>query len=283
VTSSLIDVSVESPHMRLLFLGDIVGSPGLSLVRRAVPLVRASEKLDLVIVNAENTANGAGITPGQYRQLRSSGVDAITLGDHIYKKFDIADILAAPLEPIVKPANFPFVAPGKDHCIVSAQNQSRVAVISLLGRTFMKPVDCPFSAADRVLASLPPDAKIIVVDIHAEATADKYLMAHYLNGRVTAVLGTHTHVPTADEQLLSGGTAFHCDVGMCGAYDGILGRRTDRVLPTVISFTPHPFDVATGDVRLAGAIVDVDETTGKAKAIRRVMWREAEFPTEEGR
>jgi calcineurin-like phosphoesterase len=141
----------------------------------------------------------------------------------------------------------------------------------------MKAVDCPFTAVDRVLRTLPAEVKIIIVDMHAEATADKYLMAYHLNGRVTAVLGTHTHVPTADERILSLGTAFQCDVGMCGAYDGILGRRVDRVLPTTINFVPHPFDVATGDLRLAGAIVDADEVTGKAISIRRVMWREDEL------
>lgn len=262
--------------MRLLFLGDIVGPPGLTLVKRAVPQLRSRERLDLVIANGENIANGAGITPGQYRQLRASGVDAVTLGDHIYKKFDIADILVVPNEPVVKPANFPAVAPGKDHCIVVAANQTQVAVVSLLGRTYMKPVDCPFAAIDRVLGLLPPDVKVIVVDIHAEATADKYLLAHHLKGRVSAVLGTHTHVPTADEQILNG-TAFQSDVGMCGPYDGILGRRVDRVLPTAITFTPLPFDVASGDVRLAGSIVEVDDKTGTALAIRRVMWRESEF------
>lgn len=262
--------------MRLLFLGDIVGSPGLSLVRRAVPRLRTSEQLDLVIANAENIANGAGLTPSQYRQLRASGIDGITLGDHIYKKFEIEEILTIATEPIVKPANFPSQAPGRDHCIVAAATGSRVAVISLQGRTYMKPVDCPFAAVDRVLAQLPPEVKIVVVDIHAEATADKYLMLHHLKGRVSAVLGTHTHVATADEQILAG-TAFQCDVGMCGPYDGILGRRVDRVLPTAISSVPHSFDVATGDVRLAGAIVEVDEGTGKATSIRRSMWKEAEF------
>jgi hypothetical protein len=260
--------------MRLLFLGDIVGSQGLALVRRAVPMLRAAERLDLVIANAENAAGGAGITPGQYRQLRASGIDAVTLGDHVYKKFDIADILANPTEPAVKPANFPPIAPGKDHAIVTAADGTRVAVVSLLGRTYMKAVDCPFTAIDRVLATLPQDVKVIVVDMHAEATADKYLMAHHLNGRATAVLGTHTHVATADERVMSGGTAFQCDLGMCGPHDGILGRRVDRVLATAISFVPHPFDVSDGDVRLAGAIVDCDATTGKATEIRRVMWSE---------
>ncbi|HEY7175742.1 MAG TPA: YmdB family metallophosphoesterase, partial [Micromonosporaceae bacterium] len=168
------------------------------------------------------------------------------------------------------------IAPGKDHVIVTAADGTRVAVVSLLGRTYMKAVDCPFAAIDRVLAALPRDVKVIVVDVHAEATADKYLLAHHLNGRVTAVLGTHTHVATADEQVMSGGTAFQCDVGMCGPHDGILGRRVDRVLATAVSFVPHTFDVSSGDVRLAGAIVECDAATGKASAIRRFSYREVD-------
>jgi metallophosphoesterase (TIGR00282 family) len=172
---------------------------------------------------------------------------------------------------------FPPSAPGRDHPVVTAADGTRVAVVSLLGRTYMKPVDCPFAAADRVLDALGGKADVIIVDVHAEATADKYLLAHHLKGRVAAVLGTHTHVPTADEQILPGGTAFVCDVGMTGPYDSILGRRIDRVLSTAVTFIPTAFDVATDDVRLAGAIVDVDRATGKATAIRRVMWREDEL------
>ena len=262
--------------MRLLFLGDVVGSPGVGLVRKAVPVLRERERLDLVIANAENAANGAGLTPGLYRQLRAAGVDAVTLGDHIYRKLDIEKVLAHPDEPIVKPANYPPAAPGKDHAVVTAADGTRVAVVSLLGRTFMKPVDCPFAAADRVLAALAGKADAVVVDVHAEATAEKYLLGHHLKGRVAAVLGTHTHVPTADEQILPGGTAFVCDVGMCGPYDSVLGRRVDRVLSTAVTLVPSAFDVATGDVRLAGAIVDIDGVSGKATAIRRVMWKEDE-------
>ncbi len=263
--------------MRLLFLGDIVGPPGLALVRRAVPELRVQQRLNVVIVNAENAAGGAGLTPAQYRQLRVAGVDAVTLGDHIYKKFDIADILKDPAEPIVKPANFPASAPGKDHVIVASALGVPVAVISLLGRTYMKAVDCPYTAVDRVLASLPPEVKVVLVDIHAEATADKYLMAHHLNGRVTAVLGTHTHVPTADEQLFSGGTAFQCDVGMCGPHDGVLGRQASRVLSAARNFAPTTFHVSTGDVRINGVIVECNPETGRATAIDRVMWRESDF------
>jgi metallophosphoesterase (TIGR00282 family) len=263
--------------MRLLFLGDIVGSPGLALVRRAVPLLRERERLDLVVANAENVAGGAGLAPGQYRHLRAAGVDVVTLGDHVYKKFDIAGVLADPAEPAVRPANFPAAAPGKEWCVVTTPDGTRVAVASLLGRTYMKAVDCPFAAADRVLAALPPDAKVVLLDVHAEATADKYLMLRHLDGRVTAVLGTHTHVPTADEHVTARGTAFQCDVGMCGPHDGVLGRRADRVLATAVSFVPHPFDVSLGDVRLNGAVVECDGATGRATAVWRVAWREADL------
>jgi 2',3'-cyclic-nucleotide 2'-phosphodiesterase len=261
--------------MRLLFIGDIVGTPGVQLVRRAVPLVRAREGIDLVVANAENAAGGSGLYPNTLRQLKAAGVDAVTMGDHLYKKVDLVPALTAD-EPIVKPANFPATAPGRDHVIVTARSGERVAVLSVLGRTFMRPVDCPFQAADRVLAGLPADVKCILVDAHAEATADKYLLARHLKGRVSAVLGTHTHVPTADEQVFPEGTAFVCDVGMTGPYDGVLGRRADRVLSFTLTFVPTPFDVATGDVRLGGAVVDVDGATGRATAIRRIMVTEAD-------
>jgi 2',3'-cyclic-nucleotide 2'-phosphodiesterase len=261
--------------MRILFIGDIVGTPGVQLVRRAVPLMRAREGLDLVVANAENASGGSGMYPSTLRQLKAAGVDAFTMGDHIYKKADLIPALEAG-EPVVKPANLPAAAPGRDHVIVHSKTGMAVAVLCLLGRTYMRPVDCPFQAVDRVLAALPPDVRCVLVDAHAEATADKYLLAHHLKGRASAVLGTHTHVQTADEQVFPEGTAFICDVGMTGPYDGILGRRTDRVLSTTITFVPTAFDVAIGDVRLGGAIVDVDVTTGKATSIRRVMVTDAD-------
>ncbi len=255
--------------MRLLFLGDIVGAPGVSAVRTLVPAVRLSERLDAVVANAENASNGSGLTPRDYRQLRAAGVDAVTLGDHIYRKVEIVDVLNNLAEPICKPANFPTAAPGRDYAIVKV-GEVRLAVVSLLGRTYMKPhADCPFTAADRVLKELQGKADVIMVDMHAEATSDKYLMLHHLKGRVAAVFGTHTHVQTADEQIRDG-TAFVCDVGMCGPFDSVLGRRIDRLLSTAIDFVPTMFDVASGDVRLSGAIVDVD-ASGKATAVKRVM------------
>ncbi len=260
--------------MRILFLGDIVGPPGLTFLKQALPVLIPAEAIDLVIANAENASAGSGITPGAYRQIRQAGVDLVTLGDHIYKKQDIISVLEKE-ERICKPANFPADAPGRNHALALARDGTLVAVLSVMGRTFMRPVDCPFKAADRVLQELNGQVRCVIVDVHAEATADKYLMAHHLKGRVSAVLGTHTHVPTADEQILPGGTAFISDVGMTGPYDSILGRRIDRVLSTAVSFVPSAFDVATGDPRLAGAIIEVDAATGLATSIRRLMLDEA--------
>ncbi|MFO0809469.1 MAG: TIGR00282 family metallophosphoesterase [Gemmataceae bacterium] len=262
--------------MRLLFIGDVVGQPGVQIVRRAVPVLRATRGIDVVVANVENASGGSGCTPGAYRSIRDAGVDLVTLGDHIYKKFDIAKILESD-ERVCKPANFPRSAPGREYALTTLADGTSVAVVSLLGRTFMRPVDCPFAAIDRVLEVLHERARIVIVDIHAEATADKYLIAHYLKGRVTAVLGTHTHVQTADEQLFPGGTAFVCDVGMTGPYASILGRRVECVLTTATSFVPTMFEVADGDVRLGGAIVEIDTSSGRATGIERLMLRESDL------
>jgi len=260
--------------MRVLFIGDIVGTPGLNMVKKAVPILKARERIDIVIANAENVSGGSGMYPNTYRQVRAAGVDTVTMGDHLYKKSDIIGILTAD-EPICKPANYPATAPGNESVIVSTSQGTRLAVVSLMGRTFMKPVDCPFVAADRVLASLPADVRCIFVDVHAEATGDKYQLLHYLKGRVSALVGTHTHVQTADEQILPEGTAFLCDAGMTGPHAGILGRRIDRVLSTVVSFVPSYFDIATDDVRLCGAIIEIDDSNGRAQSIVRVMLPES--------
>ncbi len=263
--------------MRLLFIGDIVGTPGVSLVRAAVPWLRQREQLTGVIANAENASGGSGLTPALYRQLRACGIDAITMGDHIYKRYELADTLRDPAEPIVKPANYPPDAPGKTFTIITLAGLA-VAVVSLMGRTYMRPVDCPFLAIDRVLKELPTEVKMIVVDLHAEATADKYQLGYYLAGRVSAVLGTHTHVPTADEQILPGGTAFICDVGMTGPHDSVIGRRKDRIIDAAKNFVPSAFDVATDDVRLNGVILELDPLSGKAESIRRIVVRETDLP-----
>ena len=257
--------------MRFLFVGDVVGVPGVNFVAKVLPGLRAAEALDFVVVNGENATNGSGLSPRDYRKLREAGADAVTLGDHVYKKFEIAPVLNNPAEPIVKPANYPAAAPGRDHCVLSVNGVS-VVVVSLMGRTYMRPVDCPFTAIDRVLSAVPPNS-VIVVDAHAEATADKYQLLHHLQGRVTAVLGTHTHVPTADEHVRNG-TAYITDAGMTGPHDSILGRRADRVLATAVTFEPTSFDVASGDVRLNGVVVECDAATGRGTGIRRLCVRE---------
>src|SRR5688572_1059209 len=261
--------------MRILLIGDIVGKPGERIVTRSMAGLRRRENIDLVIANAENAADGSGLAPSIYRRLVASGVDCITLGDHIYRRSEIVGVLTT-AENIVRPANFPASAPGKTWCIVTAADGTKVAVISLLGRVFMRPVDCPWTAVDRVLAEIPADIKVRFIDFHAEATSDKQLMGRHLDGRVTAVLGTHTHVTTADEQIFPGGTAFQCDVGMTGPHASILGRRIDRVMETTLTFQPTQFDVATDDVRLCGSIVEVDPSTGLATSIRRLMVTETQ-------
>jgi metallophosphoesterase (TIGR00282 family) len=261
--------------MRFLLIGDIVGKPGERIATRTLPALRQRESLDLVIANAENAADGSGLAPSIYRKLIAAGVDCVTLGDHIYRRSEIVSVLTT-ADNIIKPANYPAAAPGKGWCLVTAADRTQVAVISLLGRVFMRPVDCPWTAADRVLTEIPADVKVRIVDFHAEATSDKQLMGRYLDGRVTAVLGTHTHVTTADDQIFPGGTAFQCDVGMTGPHASILGRRIDRVLETTLTFQPTQFEVAVGDVRLCGTIVDADPTTGQATAIRRLVVTEQE-------
>jgi metallophosphoesterase (TIGR00282 family) len=240
-----------------------------------LPALRAQETLDLVVANAENAAGGSGLTPQIYHELLDAGVDCITLGDHCFKRREIFTIIGSSPR-LIRPANYPNEAPGKGHTILTARDQTRVCVISLLGRVFMSPVDCPFHAVDRILNTIPSDVKTILLDFHAEATSDMQVMGRYLDGRVSAVLGTHTHVATADEQIFPGGTAFQCDVGMTGPHESIIGRRIDRVMETVRTFRPTHYDVATEDARLCGTIVEIDPSTGHATSIRRIMLREDE-------
>lgn len=272
-----------SDMVRILFIGDIVGKPGREIVCKSIPGLVAKHRLDLVVANAENAAGGSGLTPAIYRELVRAGVDAITLGDHVYRRKEIYSILEN--EPnIVKPANLPPESVGRDWAVVTAHNGVPVAIACFLGQLFMRPVDNPWHAADRVLAALPSDVRVRLVDFHAEATSDMQLMGRYLDGRVTAVLGTHTHVPTADECIFPGGTAFQCDVGMTGPFDSIIGRRIDRVMETTLTARPTEFDVATGDVRLCGTIVTADAETGRATAVERFCLTEvglAELPTPE--
>lgn len=259
-------------QVRLLCVGDVVGAPGRRVLREAMEVLIPQHRIDCVIVNAENAAGGSGLTAALYQKITNYGVHLITLGDHVYRRRDIIPILETS-DNIVRPANLPVVAPGKSFAICETQSGHRVAVMTVLGRLFMKtPSDCPFAAVDRVLALLPKDVKIVVVEIHAEVTSEKVAMGWHLNGRVSVVFGTHTHIPTADERVLSEGTAYVTDLGMTGPYDSVLGRDRDRVLRAMMTGVPNPFDVATDDPRLCGVLVTVESTTGRATAIERISF-----------
>jgi 2',3'-cyclic-nucleotide 2'-phosphodiesterase len=261
--------------MRILFIGDIVGKPGAEIVQQAVPGLRRRDSIELVIANAENCENGSGLAPAVYRKLIDSEIDCITMGDHIYRKKDIISVLESQSN-ILKPANYPAEAPGKTWTVVKSATGKKVAVFSLIGRVFMKPVDCPFRCADKLLEEIPSDVKVRFCDFHSEATSDKQLMGRYLDGRVSAVCGTHTHVPTADEQILPGGTAYISDVGMTGPHESILGREISKVMEATLTFRPVPFEVAKNDVQISGVIIDVDPSTGKARSIRRIKINESQ-------
>ncbi len=252
--------------MRILFLGDIVGKPGYSAVVKHAERLRKIHRLDAIVANAENASDGSGLMPRQFKRLTDASVDCLTMGDHIYRRKEIIETLEKS-DRIVKPANFPPEAPGRAWTIVKTKG-GPLAVVSLLGRVYMRPVDCPLAAIDRVLEEIGDATPHILVDYHGEATSEKQLMARHLDGRVTAVLGTHTHVPTADARVLAGGTALQCDVGMCGPYDSVIGRDVARVMQTTRTFEPVHFYVATKDVRLCGAIVE-SNSAGRATSIER--------------
>ncbi len=261
--------------LNILFIGDVVGSPGRKIVSQALPRLIHAWDLGLVVCNAENAAGGSGLTIKCHEELEEAGVDVFTLGDHAYRKDEVFTLFDRS-DRLLRAANYPPDSPGGESVVVEARDGTSVGVFTIMGRTFMKPVDDPFRAADRVLADIQRRARVIVVDHHAEATSDKQLLGRYLDGRVSAVLGTHTHVPTADEQILPNGTAYQTDVGMTGPYDSILGRRYDRVLASTLTGVPHHYDVASGDPRLCGALVTIDPASGKALEIRRVAINQEE-------
>jgi len=257
-------------EVTLLCIGDVVGRPGRSALSQVVPALVKERGIDCVIANVENAAAGSGLTEALYDKFLRYGVHLLTLGDHIYRKAEVLPLLQRST-CVVRPANYPAESVGREFAIHQTHGGPKVAVVSLMGRLYMRPpCDCPFHAADRVLPRIPQDVKIIVVDMHAEATSEKVAMGWHLDGRVSLVFGTHTHVPTADERILSRGTAYITDLGMTGPYDGVLGRRKDRILRYLTTGLPAPFDVATDDVRVCGVLVKVDADTGRATHVERI-------------
>ncbi len=256
--------------MRILFLGDIVGRPGREIVGDSLWNFRAKEGIDVVIANGENAAGGSGLTPRISEGLLNDGIDVLTSGDHIWKKKEIYDVLDA-TDRIIRPANYPEGVPGKGSTVVEIEGAGRIGVINLVGRVFMDAVDCPFRGVRRELERIRREVPIIVVDMHAEATSEKVAMGWFLDGEVSAVVGTHTHVQTADEKVLPRGTAYVTDCGMTGPYDSVIGRKKELILTRFLTHLPTRFEMATKGVEMHGVIIDVDDKTGKARAIKRVQ------------
>ena len=255
--------------MKILAIGDIIGRPGRDIIREKLAGLIDELGIDFVVANGENAASGSGIVPKHVRELTESGVDVLTTGDHIWRCAQIVEFIKGDA-PLLRPANYPREAAGRGCGVFAARNGSYVGVINLIGRTYMRPANCPFRAASEAIRQLARETRIIVVDMHAEATSEKVAMGWHLDGRVTAVVGTHTHVPTADARVLPGGTAYITDLGMTGPYTSVLGRDVGKVLHNFTTSMYAHFDVASEDVRLSGAVIEADPDTGKALSIERV-------------
>ena len=255
--------------MKILFIGDIVGEPGRRAVRQLVPALRQQHQIDVVIANGENSAGGSGITPNTAAEIFAAGVDVITSGDHLWDQKEVIGLLQNERR-FVRPLNYPPDTPGQGSTVVQLPGLPPVAVISIQGRTFMPPLENPFWCMKAEAERLRATTKIIFVDMHAEATSEKIALARMLDGQVSAVIGTHTHVQTADEQIFPGGTAFLSDAGFTGPHDSVLGREIEPVIERFLTSQPRRFEVAKGRVLLQGVVVEIGEADGKATKIQRV-------------
>jgi len=256
--------------LKILFIGDIIGRPGRQLVRDFMPRLVDQHMIDLVVANGENAAAGFGLTPDVVSELFDTGIDVLTTGNHVWDKRD--GYICLEQEPaVLRPANYPADVPGHGVGVFKTAAGLPVAVVNLEGRVFMNSLDCPFRKADAILRDLGPGHRIILIDFHAEATSEKGALAAYLDGRVSAVVGTHTHVQTADERVLPGGTAFISDAGMTGARDSVIGIRKELSIQRFLTQMPVRYEIAKKDPVLCGVVISIDESTGKATGIERVM------------
>jgi 2',3'-cyclic-nucleotide 2'-phosphodiesterase len=254
--------------MKILFIGDIVGSPGRMAVRELLPALISKKKIDFVIANCENASAGFGVTKKNVEELYSYHIDVLTSGNHIWNKKEVLAFIGDQ-ERLLRPANYPSTTPGAGSVLIPLKTGEYVGVLNLAGRIFMQPIDCPFVAAKNKIAELREKTKIIIVDIHAEATSEKKSLGWYLDGEVSAVLGTHTHVQTADEEILPQGTAYISDVGMTGPFDSVIGIKKEIIIERFLTQMPNKFDVAEDDIRMQGVIMNIDEASGKANSIER--------------
>jgi len=260
--------------VKVLFLGDVFGKPGRTAVQRLVPRLIVRHGLDLVVANAENATAGSGVTPDTAEEILAAEVDLLTSGNHIWSKREIIPYLERPDSKLLRPANYPKGAPGRGRGIARTPDGRKLGVVNLEGRVFMKNLDDPFQAALVEVAALKAEGcTCILVDMHCEATSEKMAMAWHLEGKVSAVLGTHTHVQTADARILPGGTAFITDVGMCGPWDSVIGMKKELVLERFLTQRSVPFEPAKREAWLQGAIVQIDDASGRATAIERVQER----------
>jgi metallophosphoesterase (TIGR00282 family) len=264
--------------VKLLFIADIVGQPGRRAVKELVPELRRRHRLDVVVANGENSAGGSGITVKTAEEIFAAGVDIITCGDHLWDQKEVTELMEKE-KRFVRPLNYPAGTPGQGSTIFKNGSSPPVAILNLQGRTFMPALENPFHAGLAEVEKLRAVTPIILLDFHAEATSEKIALARLLDGRVSAVIGTHTHVQTADEQIFPGGTAFLCDAGFTGPHESVIGREIEPVIKRFLSYQPQRFEVATGRVLLQGAIVEIEEKTGKAVRIERVSEPVANIPS----
>jgi metallophosphoesterase (TIGR00282 family) len=262
----------ESARLRILFVGDVVGRPGRRVLREVLPELRREEQPDLVIVNAENSAGGFGFDRRSVAALFEAGADVLTAGNHTWDKADAADLVEED-DRILRPANLTPGAPGHGYGVFATAGGAKVGVLNLIGRVFLPPADDPFRVGRRALEEMRGEAAVLFVDFHAEASSEKQAFAWYVDGLASAVIGTHTHVPTADARVLPKGTAYQTDAGMTGGYDGVIGMEWEASLKRFLTGMPTRFEPASGDLRLDGTVIDVDPATGRATSIRNIQRR----------
>jgi metallophosphoesterase (TIGR00282 family) len=262
--------------LQILFIGDIFGKPGRTIVREQLPALLRLHNVDLCIANGENAAGGFGLTPPIAEEFFDLGIDVITTGNHVWDKRELteyfnhaADEPYSPARRVLRPANYPTGTPGVGVYEGTTRSGIAYAVVNLQGRVFMTAIDCPFRVADSLLSRIA--AKVIFVDMHAEATSEKIALGWYLDGRVTAVIGTHTHIPTADTRLLPGGTAYQTDAGMTGPYDSVIGVQKELILQRFLTGLPARFEAASNDVRFCAVLIDCDGQTGRTRSVERIM------------
>jgi len=256
--------------MKILFIGDIVGKPARDYLKSLLPSLRKELNLDVIIANGENAAGGSSITLDTAEDIFAAGVDVITSGDHIFKKKESRVVLDT--KDLIRPLNYGEFAAGKGY-IIKEVSGVKIGVINLLGRVFMQPADCPFKAIKNILEDVKKEAKIVLVDMHAEATSEKVALGHFLSGKVSAVVGTHTHIPTADEKIIDNFTAYITDVGMTGSCDSVIGREKHQIIEKFVTNMPTRFNLAQGDIRMQAVVIEVDQESGKALSIERVEYK----------